>query len=172
MKQKSSFSLVIIIVTSIFSFPIYAQHQSSQEDGAKLKMLNKHAYYQFETQGQILLTDSVSIERSFPREKIYELEQAQASKGMNISEAIVKVLGKSKHETFPNMRVFVTGMVNESGKIIKLAIGVPEEYGVSLEDCARIIEFIKKNVILAVPKRKQGMVGSFTYGAPISFLKE
>ncbi|MGV8877627.1 MAG: hypothetical protein ACOH2A_01220 [Sphingobacteriaceae bacterium] len=172
MKQKSSFSLIIIIVTSIFNFPIYAQHKSSNGDSLKLTMINKRAYFQYESKTDIILTDSVSKKLSFPREKIYQLYEAKAYKGINISEAIVKVLEKSKHETFPNMRIFVNGMVNESGKIIKLTIGVPEEYQISIEDCARIIEFVKKNVTLAVPKGKQGMVGSFTYGAPISFLKE
>lgn len=171
MKHKPLFSFINILVACIFSSCVFAQNKSTNEAGAKLKMLNKRAYYQFEIKGSILLTDSVSIERSFPREKIYELQQAKAAKGMDIPEAVLKVLGKNKNETFPIKRIFFDGMVNQTGKIVKLTIGVPVEYQISLEDCARLIEFVKNNVTIDVPKGKQGMFGSFAYGVTVSFLK-
>lgn len=135
-------------------------------------MLNNRAYYQFESKDDIILTDDVSIKLSFPREEIYDLQQAKVSKGMDIPEAILQVLAKNNNETFPMKRIFFTGIVNQSGKIVKLSIGVPVEYQISLADCARLIEFVKNNVIIDVPEGKRGMFGTWAYSVNVSFLKK
>jgi hypothetical protein len=173
MKRKPLFSLVVIVAAYyMFGLHTYAQEKSPNKDGFKSIRINQRAYYQKHlATDMILLIDSASKKQSFPENR-YEMLKIIVSKGMDFREAIVKVLGKEKIATFNTKYIYLDGIVNPLGKILRLYIGVPVEYQIPLEDCARLMEFIKKNITLDVPQGHEGKFGGFSYSIPVSYLKQ
>lgn len=174
MKHKTLFSLIVIVATYIFSSYAYAQGKPQNGDGSKLLKINQRAYYQSKYETTMILTDSASKSLSLPTGRYFQLEQVTTPSGMDFPGAIVSVLGKEKIAMLSTTKkIIFFGAVNPSGKIVKLTISVPEEYQMSLEDCARLIELVKNKVTINVPHQVKGnMLGLFDIAYPVAFLKK